>query len=60
MKNLKNELKSIKMMKNSNGVDFAETTVFCKCQACNNISIKHQPLKKEEVEKMFETVKAEI
>lgn len=60
MKNRKNELKGIQMMKHTNGISFSNTTVFCKCQACNNIALKPKPLKKEEIEKMFEKIKDEV
>ncbi|MCP4761962.1 MAG: hypothetical protein GY870_09275 [archaeon] len=60
MINHENELESIKMMKHTNGIDFTSTTLFCKCQACNNIAFKPKPLKKGEIEKMFEKVKEKI
>lgn len=60
MRNQENELKSIKMMKHTNGIDFTSTTLFCKCQACNNIAFKPKHFKKYEIEMMFEKVKKEI
>ncbi len=59
MRNTENELKSIKMMTNTNGIDFSSKTSFCKCQACNNVAIKPSPLKKDEIEKMFLKVKSQ-